>query len=43
LENGKVSQDLVAVKIIKNLPAYNSQGLIEISILEKVLISTQEC
>lgn len=33
---GKPSDKVVAVKIIKNLPAYNNQGLMEISILEKL-------
>lgn len=33
---GKPADKFVALKIIKNLPAYNNQGLIEISILEKL-------
>jgi hypothetical protein len=37
-ENKSPTKEVVAVKIIKNLPAYNSQGLIEVSILEKVCL-----
>lgn len=35
----KGTDELFAIKLVKNLPAYHNQGLVEVSVLERVRIS----